>query len=52
VDNIEAFLGDPAFTLLKHDVTEAVAVGVDQIYNLPVRPRLFTIRPIRSAHLK
>jgi UDP-glucuronate decarboxylase len=48
VGNIEAFLGDPAFSLLKHDVTEAVAVGVDQIYNLacPASPVHYQADPI------
>jgi UDP-glucuronate decarboxylase len=49
--NIAALLGHPGFTLLRHDVTEALAVEVDEIYNLacPASPRHYQSDPVRTT---
>jgi UDP-glucuronate decarboxylase len=48
--NVAAFLGDSAFSLLRHDVIEPVALDVDQIYNLacPASPTHYQADPIAT----
>jgi UDP-glucuronate decarboxylase len=49
--NIASLLGQPGFTVLRHDVTEPLAVEVDDIYNLacPASPRHYQSDPVRTT---
>ncbi len=48
--NVAAFLGNSAFSLLKHDITEPFDLDVDQIYNLacPASPAYYQLDPIKT----
>jgi UDP-glucuronate decarboxylase len=50
-DNIRHLLGNPYFEFIRHDVTEALYVEVDQIYNLacPASPPHYQYNPIKTA---
>lgn len=49
--NIERFAGDRSFELVRHDVTEPLAVEVDEIYNLacPGSPAHYRADPIHTV---
>lgn len=49
--NIEHLLGNPAFELLRHDVTFPLYVEVDQIYNLacPASPVHYQFDPVQTT---
>jgi UDP-glucuronate decarboxylase len=49
--NIAALLGDPAFELLRHDVTFPLYVEVDEIYNLacPASPIHYQHDPVQTT---
>lgn len=49
--NVEALLGNPAFELMRHDVTVPLSVEVDQIYNLacPASPPHYQFDPIQTT---
>ena len=49
--NIEDFLGNPHFRLLKHDVTEPIRADVKAVYNLacPASPVHYQADPIRTT---
>jgi UDP-glucuronate decarboxylase len=48
--NIAHLLGNPAFTVLEHDVTNPLYVQVDEIYNLacPASPRHYQYDPVHT----
>lgn len=50
-DNIRAFMNNPYFEFIRHDVTEPVYVEVDQIYNLacPASPVHYQHNPIKTT---
>ncbi len=49
--NITHLLGDSAFELVRHDVTEPILLEVDQIYNLacPASPVHYQYNPIKTV---
>jgi UDP-glucuronate decarboxylase len=49
--NIESLLGDPAFEMMRHDVTFPLYVEVDEIYNLacPASPIHYQRDPIQTT---
>ena len=49
--NIQGLLGNPNFELLRHDVTFALPVEVDQIYNLacPASPVHYQFDPVQTT---
>lgn len=49
--NIERLLGNPAFELLRHDITFPLYVEVDQIYNLacPASPIHYQFDPVQTT---
>jgi UDP-glucuronate decarboxylase len=49
--NVEHLLGNPAFELLRHDVTFPLYVEVDQIYNLacPASPVHYQFDPVQTT---
>jgi len=49
-DNIINLLNNPKFELIRHDVTEAILLEVDQIYNLacPASPVHYQFNPVKT----
>ena len=49
-ENVGNLLGDPRFELLRHDVTEAMTLEVDEIYHLacPASPVHYQRNPVRT----
>lgn len=49
-DNIKSLIKNKDFKLLKHDITEPLAIKVDQIYNLacPASPPKYQYDPIKT----
>lgn len=50
-ENVASLLGNPAFELLRHDVTEPILLEVDQIYNLacPASPIHYQYNPVKTV---
>lgn len=50
-DNIAHLLGHPRFELMRHDITFALYVEVDEIYNLacPASPRHYQYDPVQTT---
>jgi UDP-glucuronate decarboxylase len=50
-ENVQALRDNPAFELLRHDVTEPILVEVDQIYNLacPASPIHYQYNPVKTV---
>jgi UDP-glucuronate decarboxylase len=48
--NIEPWLGNPRFELIRHDVTEPIRLEVDQVYHLacPASPVHYQFNPIKT----
>ncbi|WP_426195251.1 UDP-glucuronic acid decarboxylase family protein [Massilia sp. DWR3-1-1] len=51
--NVDALRAHPAFTVLRHDVTEPLRLEVDQIYNLacPASPVHYQQDPVRTTRV-
>ena len=50
-ENVASLLGNAAFELLRHDVTEPILLEVDQIYNLacPASPIHYQYNPVKTV---
>jgi UDP-glucuronate decarboxylase len=50
-ENVQSMRDNPAFELLRHDVTEPILVEVDQIYNLacPASPIHYQYNPVKTV---
>ena len=50
-ENVASLLGNPAFELLRHDVTEPILLEVDQVYNLacPASPIHYQYNPVKTV---
>jgi UDP-glucuronate decarboxylase len=49
-ENIEHWLGNPKFELIRHDITEPIRLEVDQIYHLacPASPVHYQYNPVKT----
>jgi UDP-glucuronate decarboxylase len=50
-ENVTTLVGNPAFELLRHDVTQPILLEVDQIYNLacPASPIHYQYNPVKTV---
>ena len=50
-NNVEHWIGNPYFELIKHDVTESIHIDVDRIWHLacPASPIHYQFNPIKTA---
>lgn len=49
--NIERFLGNPKFELIRHDIIVPILLEVDQIYNFacPASPKAYMYNPVKTV---